>query len=76
MPKVSQIFLNSHRLTCIFAHARNFIASVYAIEIKNILLDSLFTIVINTYLMEFSIYAHYIGSLLNAIALDFWQRHH
>ena len=45
---------------------------MYATEIKK-MLESLFIIVINTYLMYISIYAHYIGSLLNAVAHDFCQ---
>ena len=44
-------------------------------EMKNILLESLFIIVIKTYmyLMLISVDAHYIGSILNAVAHDFCQ---
>ena len=38
---------------------------------KNILLESLFIMVINTDLIKISINAHYIGSILNAVVHDF-----
>ena len=57
MPKVTQHFLNFHRLTCIFGRTRKLTAlqSVHANKIKHILLESLFIIVIkNTFDVIFS----------------------
>ena len=48
-------------------------ASVYATEMKNILLETLFIIEIKTYLMQISIDARYIGSILNAATHDICQ---